>query len=190
MTLAEAQAAHQAAAMALEQAKGVYFETPGPKAKAGIAKAEAELADARLELERAEHAESMARSARAAADREARTVALADLKATDANRQAAIGDAILELVNLERSAHALVDEIARLTAARQNAFQQRKQLALSLDRDAIEKAPPSIGEARIELAVEIRRARIADGRDAGDTDMVSTWLQPAVRVYPKVALAK
>lgn len=188
--LAEAQSAHQTAVTALETAKRDYFEKPDAKSKAAIAKAEAGLADAQLELERAEHADSLARSARAAADRQARATALADLKAIDGDRQTAIDDAILELVNLERSAHALIDEVTRLTTARQSAFHQRKSLALSLDSEAIEKAPPQLSEARIELAVEIRRARIDDGRDRGDTDLVSTWLQPAVRVYPRVASAK
>ncbi len=183
MTLAESQAAYDAA-------KATFFDTGSEKDRAAVAKADAELAKARLDAERTKHHTSLASQARAEAERHEREQELARLRTLDAERQTAIDDAILELVNLERTAHTLVDEITRLTTARQGAFHQRKQLALLLDSDAAERAPSSVNEARIELAVEIRRARIADGRDAGATDMVSAWLQPAVRVYPRVARAK
>jgi len=184
VTLAEAQAAHQATEAAVQQAKAAYFATPDAKAKAGIVKAEAALADAQLELERAEHAATLARNAHLEADRHEREEELARLRTLDTERQAEIERAVAELVAYERAGGRLIAKIEQLSSERAVDFQTRKRLSLSLDMPTIVPPPPRADAARWALQAAIRRAQGTEGRDNRDAGAVSVWLQPADRVPP------
>ncbi len=186
MTLEHARNAADAALDEVRVAKLEFFETPTEQKRDGVAAAERKLADARLDLERAQHSDRVALANEEARDRAVREEELAALQATDRERQEKIDDALLELVEFERQAHALIGRIEEITKLRQGAFARRKQLSLSLDRSTVEKAPPTATETRIALAIEIRRARVADGRDNTPSDVVTGWLAPSLRLPLKV----
>lgn len=183
--LSNAQAAANAALAAVQAAKLAFFDASTDERRAAVADAERKYADAKLDLERAQHADAAALAAEEEAERGEQATELEALQATDRERQAKIDAAVLELVEIERKAHALIGKISEVTRLRQGDYARRKQLSLLLDRSSIEKPPPTDSEARINLAVEIRRARQADGRDMSPSELVPTWLQPAMRVIAR-----
>jgi hypothetical protein len=182
MTVAEAEAA-------LTAAKLAYFETPGAKTKAAVAKAEDDLSSAKLDAEREAHLAALASQARAEADRREREAELARLQTLDAEAQAEIDRTVTELVAFERGAYQAIEKINRISSERAVNFQAAKRLSLSLDLSTISKSPPTAQDVSTVVQSEVRRAQTDEQRDGRDNGQVATWLTPAVFAFQKAPTA-